>query len=138
MIMYAVFIAAIFLRNDGIDKMSSFFIVSCVFAGIILVFMMATLFINSPVYNTVIEITGQGLVRTGQQWVTVRLRFDEVGKIIVKMNGTILLKKGIRSRIALYLNRYAYVDEGDILFVPLAIDNYENIVRHVRQKLDDV
>ncbi len=131
---YGLFIVATLLRKDE-DKLALFVLLTATFAVIIITFLIISFFTKSPIYNTVIEITEQGLVRSGQELLTVRIKFDEIDKMIAKDNGTILLKKGLNSRVGLYFNKQSYINEFDILFIPLAIDNYDNILRHIKHKI---
>lgn len=132
---YALFIIAILLSKDE-DKLTSAVISTVVIAVLFLIFIIITFFVKSPVYNTVIEVTDQGLVRTGHELLTVRLKFNEIDKMIPKGNGTILIRKGLNSRFSLYFSKQAYINEYDILFIPLAMDNYEKLLRYIEQKIE--
>ena len=132
---YALFIIAVLLSKDE-DKLTSAVILTVTIAVSFLIFMIATFFVKSSIYNTVIEVTDQGLVRTGQELLTVRLKFNEIDKMIPKGNGTILIRKGLNSRLALYFSKQAYINEFDVLFIPLAIENYENLLRYIEQKIE--
>lgn len=130
---YLFFIFCGLFRNDP-DKLSTFMYLTGFFGLIIIVSLILTLFVKSEVYNTVIEITEDQLVRTGDNLLTVKMKFTEIDKIITKKNGTILLKTGIIPTIQLYSTRGAYLNEPDILFIPLAIENYHDIIKHINQK----
>jgi hypothetical protein len=133
LILYGIFATIGFLR-EGEDKLSTFLILTVVFGIVIALTFIVGLFTNNPLDNTVIEITEDGLIRRGENLLTVRFKFNEIDKIIDKGNGTILLKKGLGSRIGLYFNKFALINEFGILFIPTNIDQYEKIVSYIKQK----
>jgi len=105
---------------------------------ILLVGLLIRYFSYDPIHNSEIEITEYGLIRTGTDLLTIRLKYEDIGKVIPKDNGTVLLKKGIASNLQYYLNnKRPYIAEFDVLFIPLAIEDYDRILAYIKQRIKE-
>src|SRR6266705_1341081 len=116
---YFIFVLIIMVQSEP-DMLSSLFIVTGVFAGILLTFLIINAFQHRPLYNTIIQLTEDDIVRSGEDLRTVRLRYDEIGTISTKDIGTVLVKKGILTSLDLYTNQHRpYSDTSGVILIPL-------------------
>jgi hypothetical protein len=132
-----IFILILIIRGEP-DMLSSMLMVTGVFACVLLLFLIVNAFQHRPLYNTVIQLTENEIIRSGEGLLSVHLRYHEIGRIITKDIGTLLVKKGIAANINLYTSKYAYSSESGIILIPLSIENYLKIVMHVKEKAKQI
>jgi hypothetical protein len=132
-IIYFVFLLAVIVRGQD-DFMDTLWVLGGSFIGFVLLAILINAFYHRPLYNTVIQLTEKGITRSGEGLLSVQLSFDEIGSIRTQITGTVLLKKGIQSKIKLYTNRYPYSSEPGIIFIPLSLEKYRQVIQYVREK----
>ncbi|MGC4022179.1 MAG: hypothetical protein QM734_09665 [Cyclobacteriaceae bacterium] len=138
-IAYALFVAVIIGQSEP-DMLFSLLIVTCIFVGMLLVFLIVNTFQHRSLYNSTIQLTESEIIRSGEGLVTVRLRYDEIGTIQTKVIGTVLVKKGVLAHLDLYAPRgkfstyRPYSDSSNVILIPSSIDNYLRIVSYVRER----
>ncbi|HCW07591.1 MAG TPA: hypothetical protein DGG95_09545 [Cytophagales bacterium] len=139
-IAYAIF-ASIIIGKHEPDMFSHLFIVTSVFVGMLLLFLIINAFQHRPIYNTIIQITENEIIRSGENLLTVRLRYDEIGTIQTNVIGTVLVKKGILAHLDLNMPRgqfstyRPYSDSSNVILIPISIENYQKIVNYVRDRV---
>lgn len=134
-VVYIVFVAIIFAQNEPY-MVSSLLIVTGVFAGIFLLFLIINALQHRPLYNIIIQLTENEIIRSGEGLRTVQLRYDEIGTISTKIIGTVLVKKGILTHLDLYTSKHRpYSDTAGVILIPLSIENYQKIVSYVKERM---
>lgn len=133
-IIYIVFVAVIFAQNEP-DMLSSLLLVTGFFGGILCFFLIVNAFRHRPLYNTIIQLTENEIIRRGEDLRTVRLRYDEIGYIYGKDIGTVLVKKGILPTLDLWTTkRRPYSNTSGVILIPLSIESYQKIVSYVKER----
>ena len=136
-IAYVIFVSIIIVQREP-DVLSSLLIVTGLFSGILLLFLIINAFQHRPLYNTIIQLTENDIIRSGEDLLTVRLRYDEIGTVYTKDIGTVLVKKGIFARLGLYTTKHRpYSDTSGVILIPLSIENYQKIVRFVKERVNN-
>ena len=90
---------------------------------------------DSPLNNTLITITEDQIIRSGEGLLTVRLNFNEIKRIKTTSNGTTLFKEGWGSTFNYHTNRYALISEFGIIFVPFNIQDYDDIITVLNDRI---
>lgn len=90
---------------------------------------------NYPSNNTIIEINEEGITRSGDELLTVRIKFNQIEKIINKNSGLIIIKKGVSS-LNYQLNKNALISEFGIIYIPSIMIGYDELTDYINKKHD--
>ena len=114
---YLLFLSIVLIGNEP-DKLQLIGIISVSIWIPSLIALAISVNLKIPTNNTRIELLEDQIIRSGDNLLTVRMKYDEIGKIMEKPNGTIILKKGLMPKVNLHTNRFALISEFGILFIP--------------------
>jgi hypothetical protein len=74
----------------------------------------------------IIILEDERIIRTGAGTRATHIAYADIGSIIVKANGIVLVKKGFAAHWNL-LSKWPYLRKPDIIFIPSVIQDYEEI-----------
>jgi hypothetical protein len=130
-----IFIAIIFAQNEP-DMIYTMMGVTGALAVAVTIGLVIRYNSYDPILNTELEITEQGLIRRGTDLLTIRFKFQEIGKISSRLNGTVLFRKGLTSIVQqVILDKRSFLNNFDVMFIPFAIDDYDKVIAHIRNKI---
>jgi Na+/melibiose symporter-like transporter len=132
LIIFFIFLVAALFGKD--QDVFTYVILIGIFLVIVLLFVVMSFLKDAPWYNTEIVVTEHGITRRGEGLLTVELKFDDISHATNWRIGVLFFKKGIGSRINYYTSRYVATNSSGILFVPLAIERYDDLVAHIKLK----
>ena len=84
--------------------------------------------------STQIIIENDRIIRKGKGLITVRIKFNEVGRIFTHRNALIIVRKGIFPMISYFNDRHKFISNMDILYIPSMIENFESIKIYIKEK----
>lgn len=121
-------IAPIFIEElQSIDYLIAMLVV-------ILIMILTSFFLRNIFIDTTIEINDSEIIRKGKNLSYVVLKFSEIGKIIKRNDGIIIYKHGTYEKLRFINDRTALTDRNDVIFIPVGIDSYVEIVDFIEQK----
>jgi hypothetical protein len=132
LISFLVVLVIVLLGKD--QDVVSYSILIGIFLFITVLSVVVNLLRDGPWYYTEIEVTEQSVIRRGDGLLTVELRFDEISHLKKWKAGMLFFKKGIGSTINYYTSQYVLSKAAGILFVPIAIERYDDLVAHIKRK----
>ena len=125
-IIFSLFLVIGLMRED--PHFDAFFTITMIlgtFVLVVIVRVVALSFVSYSIENTVIEIEGDVITRSGEGLVTNSLKFSEVGKIKKNSVGLLLLKKGIWFVGGKCGTNYS--TERDLIYIPCTIEKYDEL-----------
>jgi hypothetical protein len=90
---------------------------------------------NTPNFETTqIIIENDRIIRKGKGLITVRIRFQEIGRIFSHRNAIVIVRKGVLPLISYYIDRFKFISNMDILYIPSMIESFESIKSYIEEK----
>jgi Na+/melibiose symporter-like transporter len=132
LILFSIFLLAALLRKD--QDVFTYFIMIGTFLVIVLLVVVMSFLKDAPWYNTEIVVTEHGITRRGQGLRTIELKFADISHAKNWKIGVLFFEKGIGSRLNYYTSQHVLTNSTGILFVPLAIERYDDLVAHIKLK----
>ncbi len=132
---YLVFLVVFFLSKDPENGSQMLLFISIIIGSAGAFGLWLTRVVKYSSANTIIEIDDKKITRKGKGLLTTQIHFNEIGKIMKRPNGLILIRKGIGVRINYYLNKYALTSEDGIIFIPSILDHYQDLVVFFERKV---
>ncbi|ADR21948.1 hypothetical protein MATR_04180 [Marivirga tractuosa] len=82
--------------------------------------------------KTQIIIENNRIIRKGEGLITVRIPFSQIGRIKSHRNAIVVVRKGVLPVIQYYFDRFCFISNQDILYIPSMLENFNEIKKHLK------